>query len=66
MMGEQGMNDTGRLLLLLHASRREDEWRRAAAWRRLHAVPDAGPLPDAGEQQRRSLVTLRRLILRQT
>jgi hypothetical protein len=56
------MNDTGRLLLLLHTSRREDDWRRADAWRRLHARPDALPLPLDEPQPRLSVAILRRLL----
>lgn len=59
------MNDTGRLLFLLHSSRREDDWRKADAWRRLHARPDALPLPMVEARPSRSLATLRRLLPRQ-
>lgn len=58
------MNDTGRLIFLLHTSRREDDWRSADAWRRLHARPDALPLPVVESRPRRSLATLRCLLPR--
>lgn len=62
--GRPTMNDTGRLLLLVHTSRREDDWRSADAWRRLHARPDALPLPAIEPHPSRSLATLRRLLPR--
>jgi hypothetical protein len=58
------MNDTGRLLFMLHTSRREEDWRRADAWRRLHARPDALPLPVAEPHPWRSFATIRQMLLR--
>ena len=58
------MNDSGRMLFILSASRREDDWRIAEDWRRLHAKPDALPLPKVERAPRRSLTVVRRLILR--
>ncbi len=59
------MNDTGRLLLMIHTSKREDDWRKADAWRRLHTRPDALPLPAVEPRPSSSLATLRRLLPRQ-
>ena len=59
------MNDSGRLLFLLHTSRRADDWRSADEWRRLHARPDALPLPVVEPRPRRSLATILRLLPRQ-
>ena len=58
------MNDTGRLLYLVHTSRREDDWRKADAWRRLHSRPDALPMPVVEPRPSRSFATLRRLLPR--
>jgi hypothetical protein len=51
------MNDTGRMLFVLHTSREED-WRRADAWRRLHARPDVLPLPAVEPRPRRSFAAI--------
>lgn len=56
------MNDTGRLLFLLHTRRSEDDSRKADAWRRFHARPDAPPLPLVEPRPRRSLATILRLL----
>lgn len=56
------MNDSGRLLLVLHASRRMDDWRSADEWRRLHARPDALPVPQVEPSPKRALDGLRRLL----
>ncbi len=58
------MNDSGRLLLMLHTSRRKDDWRRADEWRRLPTRPDALPLPTVEPRPSRSFATLRRLLPR--
>jgi hypothetical protein len=58
------MNDTGRMSLLLHTGRHEDDWRRADEWRRLHARPDALPLPAVERVPRRSFAAILRLIPR--
>jgi hypothetical protein len=58
------MNDAGRMSILLHTSRHEDEWRRADEWRRLHARPDALRVSNVERAPRRSLATLRGLLVR--
>jgi len=58
------MNNTGRMLLLLHTGRREDDWRRADDWRRLHTRPDALPMPTAEPSPRAGFARILRLISR--
>ena len=54
------MNDTGRLLFLLHVGEPREDSSRADAWRRLHARPDAPPLPIVEQRQRRTFAVIRR------
>ncbi|MBF8290395.1 MAG: hypothetical protein HW391_1363 [Chloroflexi bacterium] len=58
------MNDTARMILLIHASRREDDWRRADDWRRMHARSDASPIQAAEPTRRAGFAQLLRLIVR--